>query len=250
MSKSPTNEEIIELGEKIYEIIQKYLSSEDGWTFVEEIHDVKMYKRSIEAVPGVHEKGSVIMGVGFVPHATVDEFVDLVLDKEKRKSWDTADFYDVITTIDEKTDICHVGVPSYGPISARDFVSVRHSVRDLKQNTYIACQSSVNYPITGREHLVKKHVRGRLLPSCWKFQQMEGGCMAHYISGVHLGGWLPQALVDTFVYSNTHGTFFPNVRKVIAKMAADGTNASSSNAHSNELKGVSLTPTTEKNIEE
>lgn len=47
MSKSPTNEEIIELGEKIYEIIQKYLSSEDGWTFVEEIHDVKMYKYEI-----------------------------------------------------------------------------------------------------------------------------------------------------------------------------------------------------------
>lgn len=36
-------------------------------------------------------------------------------------------------------------------------------------------------------------------------------------AGVQLGGWLPQALVDSFVYSNTHNAFFPNVRKVFLK---------------------------------
>jgi hypothetical protein len=120
-------------------------------------------------------------GVGFVPHATVAEFIELVLDQEKRKTWDTADFYDVVATIDSETDVCHVGVPSYGPISARDFVSVRRSIIDKAEDSYTAVQVSIEFPLTGREHMVKKHVRGTLLPSCWKFIQREDGCETHYI---------------------------------------------------------------------
>ena len=120
-------------------------------------------------------------GVGFVEHAELDEFVDLVLDPIKRKQWDHSDFYDVVASIDDATDVCHVGVPSWGPVSARDFVSVRRSVTDRKEGSYCAVQVSIEYNLTGREHMIKKHVRGTLLPSCWKFIQKPGGCECHYI---------------------------------------------------------------------
>jgi hypothetical protein len=233
--KTPlANDEIVELGKKIFEIIKVWLDSDEGWTFSEETHDVRMYKRHIPAVPGVHEKGTVIKGVGFVAHATVADFVDLVLDQEKRKAWDTADFYDVISTIDAETDVCHVGVPSYGPVSARDFVSVRRSIFDKQEDSYTAVQVSIEHTLTGREHMIKKHVRGTLLPSCWRFVQMEGGCMTYYVSGVHLGGWLPQSIVDSFVYSNTHSAFFPNVRKCFLKAheAKVGSSTESDKKHS------------------
>lgn len=105
----------------------------------------------------------------------------LVLDPEERKCWDDCDFYDVVTTLDDATDVCHVGVPSYGPISARDFVSVRRSVLNLEEGHYTAVQTYIDYPLGDRTSLVKNHVRGKLLPSCWKFVQREGGCDAYYI---------------------------------------------------------------------
>jgi hypothetical protein len=60
-------------------------------------------------------------------------------------------------------------------------------------------------------------------------------------AGVQLGGWLPQSLVDSFVYSNTHGTFFPNVRKAFVKMHQERqekgeTVESSTDAHHKEKK--------------
>ena len=43
--KTPlTNDEIVELGKKIFEIIKVWLDSDEGWTFSEETHDVRMYK--------------------------------------------------------------------------------------------------------------------------------------------------------------------------------------------------------------
>lgn len=126
-----------------------------------------------------------------------------MLDSEKRKGWDTADFYDVITTIDEETDVCHVGVPSYGPINPRDFVSVRRSIIDKVADTYTAVQVSIDYPITGREQMVKKHVRGKLLPSCWRFEQKEGGCMTYYIcTSLSPSIACPSALLSVNCHSN------------------------------------------------
>lgn len=159
-------------------------------------------------------------GVGFVPHATVEEFVDLVLDPVKRTIWDTAEFYDKIAEIDEHTDVCHVGVPGWGPVSAREFVSVRRSRFDHENGWYNACQVTIDYPTDGREHKSKNFVRGKLLPSCWRFVQQEGGCMTYYISGVNLGGWVPQSIVDGAVYSNTGKQFFPHIKKYFKEWIA------------------------------
>lgn len=114
-------------------------------------------------------------------HATVAEFVRLVLEPERRALWDNSSFYDVVATIDEQTDVCHVGVPGWGPISARDFVTVRRSINDKTEDSYTAVQVSIEYPTDGRDHLAAKHVRGNLLPSCWKFIQRPGGCDCVYI---------------------------------------------------------------------
>lgn len=39
-----TNEEIIDLGKQIFQIIDAWLTSDEGWHFQEETHDVRMYK--------------------------------------------------------------------------------------------------------------------------------------------------------------------------------------------------------------
>jgi len=46
MSKKTTlsDDQIVDLGKKIFEIIKGYIDSEDGWHFSEETHGVKMYK--------------------------------------------------------------------------------------------------------------------------------------------------------------------------------------------------------------
>lgn len=106
----------------------------------------------------------------------------LVLDPVDRKLWDTSDFYDAIATLDDSTDICHVGVPSYGPISARDFVSIRRAHYDKEAGMYTAVQVSIDYDVGDRKSMIKKHVRGTLLPSCWRFVQKPGGCETHYVS--------------------------------------------------------------------
>jgi hypothetical protein len=39
-----SNDEIVDLGKKIFEIIKDFVDSDDGWHFSEETHGVKMYK--------------------------------------------------------------------------------------------------------------------------------------------------------------------------------------------------------------
>lgn len=124
----------------------------------------------------------IFAGVGFVAHAKLDDFVHLVLDPLERKTWDTSDFYDEIANLDPNTDVCHVGVPSYGPISAREFVSIRRADYNKDAGMYTAVQVSIEYPLGDRADMSKGRVRGHLLPSCWRFVQKEGGCETHYIS--------------------------------------------------------------------
>mgnify|MGYP007114774616 FL=1 len=62
--------------------------------------------------------------------------------------------------------------------------------------------------------------------------------MHHSLStaGVQLGGWLPQAIVDGAVYSNTHGTFFPGVRKIFKRLYDEQTEEGKAKASDSEEK--------------
>jgi hypothetical protein len=45
--------------------------------------------------------------------------------------------------------------------------------------------------------------------------------MHSFSAGVQLGGWVPQAIVNKAVYSNTHSTFFQGVRKIFKTLHED-----------------------------
>lgn len=46
--------------------------------------------------------------------AVLDEFIDIVLNHDKREIWDkNSEHYYPLETLDEQTDICHVGVKGY-----------------------------------------------------------------------------------------------------------------------------------------
>lgn len=46
-----TDPQIVELGKQIYDIIDPYIRTDDGWTFCEEAHHVKMYKYEKRRAP-------------------------------------------------------------------------------------------------------------------------------------------------------------------------------------------------------
>lgn len=81
-------------------------------------------RRQLSEIKGLHDKGTVFKGRGFIKGAVLDEFIEIVLNHDKRELWDkNSEFYYPITSLDENTDICHVGVKGYGFFEL-DFIEI------------------------------------------------------------------------------------------------------------------------------
>eukprot|EP01119_Soliformovum_irregulare_P003606 TRINITY_DN1433_c0_g1_i1.p1 TRINITY_DN1433_c0_g1~~TRINITY_DN1433_c0_g1_i1.p1 ORF type:complete len:265 (-),score=54.30 TRINITY_DN1433_c0_g1_i1:61-783(-) len=182
----------------------------NGWEFCENRDGARMYRRPVSKT-NWNDAGEVQMGVILLENVTLEELVDMVTDISKRKLWDQTNLdYHEMLKVDDQNSIMYTAAKGFGPVSARDFVSVCHTERsitgDLANDFFASAQCSVEY---GPEN--KAYVRGKILPTGWLFKRdptNANNVRVTYIAGVVLGGWLPTGLINKAVYSNT-AAFFP-----------------------------------------
>lgn len=129
--------------------------------------------------------------------------------------WDAQnEIYTVLSTVDSEVDVLHTGVKGMLGVSARDFTSVRKTIYDREKGVWTSAQ--VNCEHETPAEFKKKFVRGVVLPSGWTFERVnDTSTRVHYVAGVYLAGWLPQAAVNAAVENNTW-KFFPMVRDLFA----------------------------------
>lgn len=168
--------------------VKELAASHDGWTFVTEKDNVKIYTKEVDGgLPMT--RGDAVLEAGW----TLEQLAAIVQSPGARSVWDERyEHAEVKERYTRREYLFYSRMKGTWPVSGRDLVGV--SIAEFKEGEeFIVAMTSVEEPTLPP---VSSHVRASLPVSGWIIKPLEGGAIAiTYIVHVNLNGNIPKAFV-------------------------------------------------------
>ncbi|CAI8013419.1 StAR-related lipid transfer protein 3 (Fragment) [Geodia barretti] len=119
--------------------------------------------------------------------------------------------------VDEETDVVYSVTSAVGPVSSRDFVSLRQILR--RDDFFISASVATTF---SQKPAQPGKVRGENGPCGYKVVHIDDNrCLYIWVLNTDLKGWLPQSIIDQTFCGVITGTF-KKLRQFIEQRRSEG----------------------------